>query len=81
MPPSRISPFAPHPILLPLLLAMAGAALSTLLVHLVLWAIDNRRRKRRMRAGRCSNCGYNLLGNVSGICPECGANFVGGPSA
>ena len=21
---------------------------------------------------RCTNCGYNLTGNVSGICPECG---------
>ena len=21
---------------------------------------------------RCSNCGYDLTGNVSGICPECG---------
>jgi hypothetical protein len=22
--------------------------------------------------GRCGVCGYNLIGNVSGICPECG---------
>ena len=28
---------------------------------------------RRRRAGRCVDCGYNLLGNRSGRCPECGA--------
>ena len=22
--------------------------------------------------GQCSNCGYDLTGNVSGVCPECG---------
>jgi rubrerythrin len=21
----------------------------------------------------CSGCGYNLMGNVSGVCPECGS--------
>jgi hypothetical protein len=30
-------------------------------------------RDRGVRLGDCSNCGYNLTGNVSGICPECGA--------
>lgn len=30
------------------------------------------RRWRRYRKGLCSNCGYNLTGNTSGICPECG---------
>lgn len=23
-------------------------------------------------ANRCTNCGYDLTGNVSGVCPECG---------
>ncbi len=27
--------------------------------------------------GHCSNCGYNLTGNVSGVCPECGAPVQG----
>lgn len=29
-------------------------------------------RRRRMRAGQCIKCGYNLEGNESGVCPECG---------
>lgn len=28
---------------------------------------------RKPEAGKCIECGYNLLGNVSGVCPECGA--------
>jgi hypothetical protein len=37
----------------------------------------NSTRKRRIRiarvkANRCSACGYNLTGNTSGVCPECG---------
>lgn len=31
------------------------------------------RRRRLKRQGRCSTCGYDLTGNVSGACPECGA--------
>jgi hypothetical protein len=31
-----------------------------------------RRRNPRYRDGHCSECGYDLTGNVSGICPECG---------
>jgi hypothetical protein len=31
-----------------------------------------RRRERRIAAGRCVACGYNLTGNISGVCPECG---------
>jgi len=30
------------------------------------------RRYRRRRRGRCTECDYNLKGNISGICPECG---------
>ena len=29
-------------------------------------------RDRRIPAGHCQNCGYDLTGNVSGICSECG---------
>jgi hypothetical protein len=28
--------------------------------------------RRRCGAGRCTACGYDLTGNVSGVCPECG---------
>ncbi len=30
------------------------------------------RRRRRQRRNQCVNCGYERVGNTSGICPECG---------
>jgi hypothetical protein len=30
-------------------------------------------RRKRVRAGCCTRCGYDLTGNASGVCPECGA--------
>lgn len=30
------------------------------------------RDRRRIPAGHCLKCGYDLTGNVSGVCPECG---------
>lgn len=36
-------------------------------------AARRRRRDRRLGAGLCPVCGYDLTGNVSGTCPECGA--------
>ncbi len=30
------------------------------------------RRLRRARKGLCLSCGYDLMGNESGVCPECG---------
>jgi hypothetical protein len=30
------------------------------------------RLRGRIRDGLCLECGYNLMGNVSGVCPECG---------
>jgi hypothetical protein len=41
----------------------------------VIWLhpIGRLRRRSRLRLNRCSNCGYALTGNMSGICPECGA--------
>jgi hypothetical protein len=32
------------------------------------------RKSRRRRLGLCTECGYDLTGNVSGKCPECGAH-------
>ena len=31
-----------------------------------------RRLCRREKDGLCLKCGYNLMGNLSGVCPECG---------
>jgi hypothetical protein len=44
--------------------AMPVAILVGVIAH-VLW------RKYRT-PGRCTGCGYDLTGNISGICPECG---------
>ena len=35
------------------------------------WVRDERRF--RVNTFRCIKCGYNLVGNTSGVCPECGA--------
>jgi hypothetical protein len=35
-----------------------------------------RRRHQRMNHGRCEQCGYELVGNTSGICPECGLEIA-----
>ena len=39
-------------------------------VYWVLWGPQ--RTLRRRRKGLCTECAYNLAGNVSGVCPECG---------
>lgn len=31
------------------------------------------RRRRRRRRGLCTECGYDLTGNESGVCAECGS--------
>lgn len=36
------------------------------------WLRRRRDAWRRARFGRCTHCGYDLTGNVSGVCPECG---------
>jgi len=48
----------------PLTLAILIAVLPTSLM----WY----REMRRIPAGRCPKCGYDLTKNESGICPECG---------
>ena len=47
----------------PLWIPFLPVAVATVL----LW-----RRKQFPKTAECSNCGYNLTGNVSGVCPECG---------
>ena len=40
---------------------------------LPLWrVISSARRHRRIKTSLCSECGYSLTGNTSGVCPECG---------
>jgi hypothetical protein len=51
--------------LLPLSLLSVAAVAGLTLIPLI-------RRRRKLREDLCSNCGYNLTGNVSGVCPECG---------
>lgn len=51
-----------------------GTGLAMLAGWIVAFFIERRRRRKRQgRAKRpCINCGYELLGNISGVCPECG---------
>ncbi len=52
------------PLWIPVVLA------SSILIALrIRSARDNQRQSDRLA---CSQCGYNLTGNTSGICPECG---------
>lgn len=41
----------------------------------IVGAIGARRSRARRAAGACSNCGYDLTGNISGVCPECGTRI------
>ena len=34
-----------------------------------------RERRPFYPPGHCQKCGYNLIGNVSGVCPECGTKI------
>ena len=38
----------------------------------LLLMVQRARHHWRVPGERCSSCGYNLTGNVSGVCPECG---------
>jgi hypothetical protein len=51
-------------VVMPLWMLLVVVAVPTA----VLWWRD----RRRIPAGHCRQCGYNLTGNVSGRCPECG---------
>lgn len=51
----------------PLWLLVLMLAVPTAILH---W-----RGRRAPLPGCCSNCGYDLTGNVSGRCPECGTEI------
>lgn len=53
---------------LPILFLLASFTLLLLSPPLFRFA----RRWHRKRNGRCLDCGYSVIGNVSGVCPECG---------
>lgn len=36
--------------------------------------------RRRRSTGGCTNCGYDLTGNISGTCPECGRAIAAKPA-
>lgn len=38
----------------------------------LLFAVNEYKRRARLRTDDCRVCGYSREGNVSGICPECG---------
>jgi hypothetical protein len=52
-------------------LAMTAAVLPGM------WFRRRLQRTRRLSAGCCSACGYDLTGNTSGVCPECGTAVAG----
>lgn len=51
-------------------LILGGLALAPTLRFALL--IRDRSCRRRLRAGHCEVCLYDLTGNTSGVCPECG---------
>lgn len=55
------------PVFYPLMLSIGGAGLCLALPHLA--------RARRVRAGRCPDCGYDMKGGTA-RCPECGNTLV-----
>lgn len=55
--------------------AVAGA-IAAILSARVAPRMSRVRRRRKMEHV-CANCGYCLIGNVSGICPECGTPRAG----
>ncbi|MCC6359139.1 MAG: hypothetical protein IT450_10360 [Phycisphaerales bacterium] len=70
--PSHASIAPAHVIVIPLwlLFVLFGAPAAWI------W----RRDCRRIKPGRCPNCGYDLTGNVSGTCPECGRAVASKPA-
>ena len=67
--PGRLSQvrYAAFPLWVPLLVLAAYPCASL--------TFSSLRRRYRHRRGRCSNCRYDLTGNISGVCPECGTEI------
>lgn len=62
---------------LPLRPIWPGFLVDTLLSAAVIWTLYAsfvvRRRRRRLKRGRCPTCNYDLRATTTGVCPECGA--------
>jgi hypothetical protein len=64
---------------LPVVPVWPGFAINTVLYAAVVWltcmGLTVRRRRRSIRRGLCTKCGYDLRGSApeATICPECGA--------
>ena len=71
-PPSQVPPRWSRSSDIPL-----PAATALLLLAPALSVVHWRRRRRRLAAGRCVACGYDLTANTSGVCPECGMAVKG----
>jgi hypothetical protein len=57
--------------------ALFAAAAAVLPIGWMRAGLAERRQRRRQSMGLCPACGYDLIGNVSGVCPECGAGAAG----
>lgn len=69
-PYTRFRPLPPEHIAV-LLVAMGLFGVGMVLKGI--WEADA--KKRPVTPPQCTNCDYNLTGNVSGVCPECGADL------
>lgn len=65
-PPARPGDFGFSTAVVPLWMPFSAALLASVVTHYA-------SRRPRVAPACCSNCGYDLTGNVSGRCPECGA--------
>lgn len=50
-------------------LCILPSGLAAFCRHLLTWRLEH-------GPGKCSNCGYDLTGNTSGVCPECGTRIA-----
>ena len=53
-------------------LAYPAAAFAALPAYRVARRLRRFLRRRRIKPGHCTTCGYDLTGNTTGRCPECG---------
>src|SRR5439155_82305 len=54
---------------------LADTALCTALLWASFLMLQRLIHGRRRRAGTCERCGYDLVGNTTGVCPECGTKL------
>lgn len=57
---------------IPCILVVGGPVVALIAVYLAILTGASERCASAGAHSYCSNCGYDLTGNVSGVCPECG---------